>query len=119
MSFKVIMIEGKPIPFKCDGSTAVKYSRFFNRNLFSDFMELSKSQEKVVNSNAVENIAWVMAKTADKDIPDFEEWLSQFSSPMVLYNKAPDILSTFDESFKTTKVPKKKSKKKRRKNTRT
>ncbi len=115
MSFKVIMIEGKPIPFKCDGSTAVKYSRYFNRNIFSDFMELSRSQERIVDSNAVENIAWIMAKTADSNVPDFEEWLSQFSSPMVLYHKAKEILGTFDESFKTTKVPKKKSKKKSRK----
>jgi hypothetical protein len=106
--FKVVKIENKQIPLKCDGSTAVKYSRFFNRNLISDFAELAKLEDKVVDSNVLEMLAWTMAKSADNNIPDLEEWLSQFDSPMSIYYSAKDILGLLHKSFRTTKQPKKK-----------
>lgn len=106
--FKVVKIENKQIPLKCDGSTAIKYSRFFNRNLISDFAELSKMTDKVVESDVLERLTWVMAKSADNNIPDIEEWLSQFESPMSIYYSAQDILGLLHKSFRTTKTPKKK-----------
>lgn len=106
--FKVVKIENKQIPLKCNGSTAVKYSRFFNRNLISDFAELSKLQDKVVDTDVLERLTWVMAKTANDDIPELEEWLSQFESPLSIYYSAPEILKTLDKSFITTKKSKKK-----------
>lgn len=106
--FKVVKIENKQVPLKCDGSTAVKYSRFFNRNLISDFAELSKLQDQVVNSNVLEMLTWTMAKSANNDIPEFEEWLTQFDSPMSIYYSAPEILGLLHKSFRTTKNPKKK-----------
>ena len=106
--FKVVKIENKQIPLKCDGSTAVKYSRFFNRNLISDFAELAKLEDRVVDSNVLEMLTWTMAKSADNNIPDLEEWLSQFDSPMSIYYSATDILGLLHKSFRTTKQPKKK-----------
>ena len=107
--FKVIKIENKNVPMKSNGGTAVLYSRFFNRNLLSDIFNLSKIEEGAeIESNVIEQIAWTLAKTADDSIPDYMDWLSQFESPMSIYESAKDIFSLVTSDIKSTQKYKKK-----------
>lgn len=108
--FKVVRIEGKNIPMKSNGSTAVLYSRFFNRNMLGDFFNLAKMIEdgREMESNVIEQIAWTLAKTANDSIPDYMDWLSQFESPMSIYESAKDIFSLVTSDIKSTQKYKKK-----------
>lgn len=114
--FKVIKIENKNVPMKSNGGTAVLYSRFFNRNLLSDIFNLSKIEDGVeIESNVIEQIAWTLAKTADDSIPDYMEWLSQFETPMAIYESVGDIFSLVTNDIKSTQNYKKKQPQKKKK----
>lgn len=107
--FKVIHIEGKHIPMKSTGRTARLYARYFNKDFISSFLQLKKLAEGGTADTAVfEELAWTLAKAANDNIPEIDEWLDQFESPLSIFKKAKDILSIIDKSFGTTVNPKKK-----------
>lgn len=107
--FKVVTIEGKDIPMKSTGRTARLYARYFNKDFISSFLQLKKLADGETADTAIfEEIAWILAKAANDNIPEIDEWLDQFESPLSIFKKAKDILSIVDKSFGTTVNPKKK-----------
>lgn len=116
--FKVVTIEGKQIPMKATGRTARLYARYFNKDFISSFLQLKKLADGETADTAVfEEIAWTLAKTANESIPEIDEWLDQFDSPLSIFKKAKDVLSVIDKSFGTTVNPKKKDHQKKTKHT--
>ncbi|MFS0783521.1 hypothetical protein [Bacillus sp. 1P06AnD] len=91
---KTIVIDGKNVSFKSTGASALRYKAQFNRDFFADVSKLAalekliKSKEAENNPEIIEkidftffyNIAWVFAKTADKEIKDQMDWLDSFDS---------------------------------------
>lgn len=107
--YKVVTIEGKHIPMKSTGRTARLYARYFNKDFISSFLQLKKLADGETADTAVfEEIAWTLAKTANESIPEIDEWLDQFESPLSIFKNAKDIFSIIDKSFGTTVNPKKK-----------
>ncbi|KAA0763000.1 hypothetical protein RCJ96_26645 [Bacillus sp. BSL6] len=89
---KIIVIDGKEVPMKTTGATGIRYKAQFGRDMFADmfglqaFMPLftggnipNKAQLKDMDFDIIYNLAWVYAKTADKDISDPLSWLDSFS----------------------------------------
>ncbi|MGM9924842.1 MAG: hypothetical protein ACI35R_11400 [Bacillus sp. (in: firmicutes)] len=115
---KTIVIDGKEVPFKSTGGSALRYKAQFGRDFFADVAKLGSTFKKI-NKNKVEkleledlegidlnffyNVAWVFAKTANSDIGDQIAWLDTFDSfPIV------DIIPELQELLVSTLETKKK-----------
>lgn len=89
---KTLTIDGKQVRFKSTAATVLRYKAQFGRDLFADLIkmasitsdvkesdELSYEQLQQLDFELFYNIIWVLAKTADKSIPEPIEWLDTFS----------------------------------------
>lgn len=105
---KLIEIDGKPVPFKATARTPVLYRSIFGKDIFKDLIKLTDKMKQATENNEdasvldVEtlqvflNIAFVMARQADKTIPsDMDEWLDQFSM-FSIYQILPELLELWN-----------------------
>lgn len=86
---KTIEIDGKQVRFKSTAATPLRYKAQFGKDYFSEIVKM-KGLEKLKNSKDISkalakidfdtfyNIIWVLAKTADKTIPEPMAWLDGF-----------------------------------------
>lgn len=89
---KTIVIDDRAVRFKSTGAVAVRYKAQFNRDFFKDVLKM-RPLTKVANKKAEDitdeelesldfevfyRIIWVLAKTADNDVPDLLTWLDSF-----------------------------------------
>lgn len=98
---KKVEIDGKQVPFKASAAIPRIYRLKFQRDIYKDLSVLEKSinQANPDDSNLdlfslemFENIAFVMAKHADPNIPDTpEEWLDQFNT-FSIYQVLPQLI---------------------------
>ena len=98
---KTIEIDGKPVKFKASAAIPRIYRITFQRDIYKDLASLEKtidkSSEEVSNLDLFslemfENIAYVMVKHADPEIPDTpEEWLDDFNT-FSIYQVLPKII---------------------------
>ena len=113
---KTIEIDGKPVKFKASAAIPRIYRIKFQRDIYKDLASLEKtidkSSEEVSNLDLFslemfENIAYVMAKHADPEIPDTpEEWLDDFNT-FSIYQVLPKIIELWGLSVKTDAEAKK------------
>lgn len=87
---KTLVIDGKPVRFKATAATLIRYKSAIGREFLADCARLEQfvtigedGQTKIRNVEAMNldvayGIAWAMAKTADKEIPDMLTWLDEF-----------------------------------------
>lgn len=113
---KVVTIDGKQIPLQSDGGTLRRYRRFFNRDFLTDIIALSGfiktgKTEDVEMATVVENITWVLAKRANPNIPEVDEWLESFEDPMAIIKASKAVFSIITASQQPTVQPKKRAKK--------
>lgn len=102
-----VEIDGKQVPFKA--SAAIPRIKF-NRDIYKDLRSLEKAvgERDEENSNLdlfslemFENIAYVMAKHADPNIPDTpEEWLDEFNT-FSIYQVLPSIIELWGLNVQT------------------
>lgn len=85
---KTLTIDGKKVRFKATGGTMLRYKMQFGREYLADCAELSKLEKskniKDLDFTPFYRIIWVLAKTADPEIPDLLEWLDGFECFPVL-----------------------------------
>ena len=86
---KILTIDGKEVKFKSTAATPLRYKAQFGKDYFSEIMKMEsltnikngKIKAKDIQSidfDVFYNIIWVLAKTADKNIPSQIEWLDGF-----------------------------------------
>ena len=107
---KNIEIDGKQVPFKASAAIPRIYRIKFNRDIYKDLRSLEKAvgEGDEENSNLdlfslemFENIAYVMAKHADPNIPDTpEEWLDEFNT-FSIYQVLPSIIELWGLNVQT------------------
>lgn len=107
---KKVEIDGKQVPFKASAAIPRIYRLKFQRDIYKDLSVLEKSinQADPDDSNLdlfslemFENIAFVMAKHADPNIPDTpEEWLDQFNT-FSIYQVLPQLIELWGLNVKT------------------
>ena len=107
---KKVEIDGKQVPFKASAAIPRIYRLKFQRDIYKDLSALEKSinQSNPDDSNLdlfslemFENIAFVMAKHADPNIPDTpEEWLDQFNT-FSIYQVLPQLIELWGLNVKT------------------
>ena len=103
-------IDGKQVAFKASAAIPRIYRLKFQRDIYKDLRLLEKSigNEDEDNSNLdlfslemFENIAFVMAKHADPNIPDTpEEWLDEFNT-FSIYQVLPSIIELWGLNVQT------------------
>lgn len=94
---KTIQIDGKNVRFKCTAGTLIRYRNQFNREFLADLTKLEKIKDGDYENFSfapLENILWVMAKSADDNIPDPLTWFDSFDEfpIMDVYQQVQDIL---------------------------
>lgn len=114
---KTIVIDGREVGFKASALTPKRYRAVTNRDFMQDIKTLMESMSKVSKDGSdlqvldlemFENIAYVMAKQYDPNIPDeADEWLDTFDV-FSIYSVLPEILQLWVSNTKTTSVAKKK-----------
>lgn len=107
---KLIEIDGRQVPFKATARTPVLYRAMFGKDIFKDLAKLTNGVKDItanadpdalsmLDVGALEvflNIAYVMAKQADKTIPsDVDEWLDKFSM-FSIYQILPELLELWN-----------------------
>lgn len=107
---KKVEIDGKQVSFKASAAIPRIYRLKFQRDIYKDLSVLEKSinQANPDDSNLdlfslemFENIAFVMAKHADPNIPDTpEEWLDQFNT-FSIYQVLPQLIELWGLNVKT------------------
>lgn len=98
---KIIEIDGREVTFRASAAIPRLYRNQFHRDIYRDLNELQKSMNQSGEESSTldtfslelfENIAWLMAKNADKEAPDTpEEWLDDFST-FSIYEILPQII---------------------------
>ena len=105
-----VEIDGKQVPFKASAAIPRIYRIKFNRDIYKDLRSLEKAVEEGDEENSnldlfslemFENIAYVMAKHADPNIPDTpEEWLDEFNT-FSIYQVLPSIIELWGLNVQT------------------
>ena len=113
---KTIEIDGKPVKFKASAAIPRIYRIKFQRDIYKDLASLEKSIDKsseevsnldLFSLEMFENIAYVMVKHADPEIPDTpEEWLDDFNT-FSIYQVLPKIIELWGLNVKTDAEAKK------------
>ena len=91
---KTIEIDGKPVKFRASAAIPRIYRIKFQRDIYKDLRSLEKSVKANDEDNSgldllslemFENIAYVMAKHADPEVPDTPEigWTGLTPSPSI------------------------------------
>lgn len=98
---QIIEIDGKQVPFRASAAIPRIYRLKFHRDIYKDLRELEKSIGKGDEDNSnldlfslemFENIAYIMAKHADANIPDTPEaWLDEFNT-FSIYQVLPKLI---------------------------
>lgn len=113
---KTLNIDGKEVRFKSTAGTLMRYRMNFGRDLIKDIAKLEKRYKSVENGEdefeiydleMFEKIAWAMAKTANNDIADIENWLDEFESFSIMVI-LPEIMDLLIANMKQEQESKKK-----------
>lgn len=114
---KTINIDGKEVRLRATAAVPRLYRIKFGRDIMQDLSKLSDAYEKATTEQEqfeatdlglFENVAYIMAKHADKDaVPSsVEEWLDSFEV-FSIYQVLPEILTLWNLNTLTTAKPKK------------
>lgn len=105
-----IEIDGKQVAFKAFAAIPRIYRMKFHRDIYKDLRALEKAvgdgdEEKsnldLFSLEMFENIAYVMAKHADQEIPDTpEEWLDGFNT-FSIYQILPQLIQLWGLNVQT------------------
>ena len=85
---KIIKIDGKDVPLKATAMNMVVYRSQFNKDIMEVAGQIVKAGSKQdfaqLDSLGVARVVWTMAKTANKDLPPFDEWFEKIEMFPVL-----------------------------------
>lgn len=116
---KNISVDGMEIPFRASAAIPRMYRLKFGRDIYQDFSKLQSSVGSNDSENSsmdieslevFENIAYIMAKHADKDnVPsEPDEWLEQFNT-FSIYEIFPQLIELWGLNLETQVASKKTS----------
>ena len=127
---RTIVIGGSELRMRASALIPRLYRFRFGRDLIKDMSQLEESYKKAIavseKENATdeekkeaqlsifdltifENVAWVMAKAADPEVPnDPDEWLDRIDGVFSIYEVLPQILELWMAGLETTSTPRKK-----------
>lgn len=100
---KTLTIDGKEVTFKSTGGTMMRYRNQFNSEFLTDLSALSKVTKEdfsLFTCKSIEQIIWVLAKTANSSVPDPQTWYDSFDE-FPIYEVWGQLQDMLTASFKT------------------
>lgn len=107
---KKIKIDGKEVLFKASAAIPRVYRIKFHRDIYKDLKSLESAIGKQDENDSnldmfslemFENIAYIMAKHADSNIPDSpEKWLDEFNT-FSIYQILPELIELWGLNVQT------------------
>lgn len=113
---KILNIDGRQVKFKSTGAFFIKYKAQFGRDAIKDIIKLKDSinldtkEFKDIEAFDLEvfyNIVWTLAKCANPDLTNPEEWLDSFSE-FPLMEIIPEVMELITCNLKSNAGIKKK-----------
>ena len=107
---KVLIINGREVPFKSTGAFLLRYKAQFQRDGIADMLKLSDSIDeetgKFVNYDTVDldvffKLIWTLAKTANPQIQPMMEWLDTFDE-FPLAEIIPELMDIIQCTMKSS-----------------
>lgn len=102
---KDIKIGERIVTMKATALTPIFYKEQFNRDLIRDMQAINKTKQ--LDFETISRLAWIFAKSADKSIPDMNEWLEGFEMFDVML-AGSDIVELYGLNSQTNSIPAKK-----------
>lgn len=116
---KTVEIDGQKVRLKSTAGTPKRYKAQFRKDYFSELLKLSKlmagvdgetfdlskidySELDYLDFEVFYNFIWVLAKTANKDIPEPLDWLDEFET-MPIAEIFPEIIDLLESSISSKK----------------
>ena len=116
---KTVEIDGKKVRLKSTAGTPKRYKAQFRKDYFSELLKLSKlmsgvdsetfdlskidySELDYLDFEVFYNFIWVLAKTAEKTIPEPLDWLDEFET-MPIAEIFPEIIDLLESSISSKK----------------
>ena len=113
---RTIEIDGKGVKFRASAAIPRIYRLKYGRDIYKDISVLEKSIDGNDPENSTldtfslelfEDLAYIMAKHADANIPDsIEEWLDDFNT-FSIYQVLPELIELWGMNVKTDAESKK------------
>lgn len=103
---KTITIDGKDITFVATARTPLLYKQYIGKDLFTEMNRVQTDQAAALD--VFGNLAYVMAKQADPEIGDIDEWFDSFGL-FSLYTALPQLTSMWGVETATSVETKKKA----------
>lgn len=107
---KIIEIDGNAVTFKASAAIPRIYRLKFQRDIYKDLRVLEQNMQQsdeaastmdIFSLELFENIAYIMAKHADRSIPDTpEEWLDRFNT-FSIYQVLPSLIELWGLNVQT------------------
>lgn len=104
---RTITIDGKEITFVANAKTPLFYKQWVGEDLLVIMPQL-KQDDPSASLDLFSKLAYVMARQADPEVGELDEWLDQFGI-FSLYNALPQLTDMWGVENKTTVAPKKKA----------
>lgn len=93
---KCIVIDGKNVRFKSTAATLPRYKSQFGTDFLADCARIEEAEKDITKLDTMPfyQIIWVMAKTADPNIPDMFTWLDGFENfPIIsIYTELSELI---------------------------
>ena len=110
---QLIKIGDKEVRFRTSAAIPYLYKNKFNEDIFLAIKKVSDGYKKTKKNELpvevleiVQQMAYIMAKHADKSVTDdFVEWLGDFES-YDIYMCASEILKLWNSGIRTASIPK-------------
>ncbi|NCA95886.1 MAG: hypothetical protein EOM74_02795 [Methanomicrobia archaeon] len=108
---KIIVIDGKEVPFKSSGAFLLRYRSQFGKDPLSDVSGLDLGLKHYAETGSLEkidmvvlyNLIWTLAKTANPTIKPPMEWLDEFNE-FPIDEILPEVQELMIQAFGMTKT---------------
>lgn len=106
---KVLVIDGKEVPFKSTGAFLLRYKAQFQRDGIADLLKLTEAMDdngEMTNYEAMDlevffKLIWTLAKTADPEIKPMFEWLDGFGA-FPLGEIIPELMDLIESTIRSS-----------------
>lgn len=103
---KIINVDGRDIKLKADGAILLRYKMQFQKDCLQDMFHLVNMKKNEdyssFDTELMYRLTWVLAKTANPDIPPMMDWFSQFDN-FPIFDIAPDVMEIITGCLATKK----------------
>lgn len=113
---KILTIDGHQVKFKSTGAFLLRYKAQFGRDALQDIFKISNAfsskngeikDVEALDTNIFYYLIWTLAKTADKNIPELQEWLDSFGE-FPLMDIIPEVMEMVMSTLTSSVASKKK-----------